>query len=106
MRQNAQEIEIAAWSHDFRGFVEKLNFAGSIGDAAVFLVSRNRRENDIRLLRGFGQKHFMNDQQRKLSAAEAERAKVSKWIGADDIERLELAGLRGVNHLRGRYAGF
>ena len=63
VRQDAQQIEIGARTHHFRGFVQQLNFAGGVGNRAVLFVGRGCGENDVRLVGGFRQKHFVHDQQ-------------------------------------------
>ena len=106
MRQNPQQIEVASRAHHFRGFVQKLNFAGSVGDAALFFVSRCRRENDVREFRRLRQKHFVNDQQFELAAPGSKRAKMRQRIRTHYVERFQLSILRCIHHGRRRQPRF
>src|SRR5258708_17659927 len=105
MRKNAQEIEIGARAHDFRAFAEELNFAGGIGDGAVFLVSGGGGENDVSDLGGVGHEHVVADGEFDLAASRAKRAEMRERVRAHDVERFELAGLRGFDDLRRGEAG-
>ena len=92
VRQNAEQIEVAARAHHFCRFVQQLDFAGRVRNAAVFFVSGGSGENDVGQLRGLRQEHFMDDQQLQLAAPRAERAEMRERIGAHNIKGFELSG--------------
>ena len=50
-----------------------LYFAGNVGDGAGLFVSRSRRQNDVGMLRGFGQEQILHDNER-LGGSECCRA--------------------------------
>ena len=99
MRQNAQQIEIGAWTHDLGSFVEQLNFSGSVGDRAVFFVGRGGGENNIGLLGGFRHEEFVDDEQFRFSTSIAKSPKMRERIRSDNVKRLQLAVLRSFDHL-------
>src|SRR6266566_2478802 len=68
MREDAQQIEIRARAHHFRGFTQKLDFARSVRDRAVFFIRGSGGEDDIRLLRGLRQEKLVSDKQLQLAA--------------------------------------
>src|SRR6516225_9721691 len=98
MRENAEQVEIAARAHDFSGFVEQLDFASGVGDAAVFFVGRGSREYDIGESRGFGEEQFVDDQEAEVAASCAGLRKMGERICADNIEAFKFAGLCGGDH--------
>ncbi len=63
VRQDAQQIEIAARALRVDGALRHLHFAGRVGQRAVFFVSGCRGQNHVRALRRFGQEHILHDEQ-------------------------------------------
>jgi hypothetical protein len=71
VREDAQQVKVAARAHDFGGLMQQLDFAGGVGDAAVFFVSRSGGEDHVGKLRGLGHEHFVNDEEAELAASGA-----------------------------------
>ncbi len=103
VRQDAQQVEVAARSHHLGGLMQQLNFAGRICDAAVLFVGRSGRKDNVGHLRGFRQKQLVNDQQPQVSATRAGFPEMREWIRSNHIQSLELSGLRRFDHLRRRH---
>ena len=63
MRQDANQIEIAAWALRIDRTVRHLHFAGRVGERAIFFVGGCRGQDNVGALRGFGQEHFVDHEQ-------------------------------------------
>ncbi len=63
VRKDADQIEIAPRTLRIDGTVSHLDFAGSVGESAIFFVSGGGGKNHVRALGGLGEEHVVHDEQ-------------------------------------------
>src|ERR1700691_74953 len=86
IRNNSQQVEVAARALRIDGPVRELHLTGSAGHRAVFFVGRNGREHNVGKLRSVSKEEVVNDEQ--FESAWAIRRFLRKrleWIRANDV---------------------
>ncbi len=91
-------FKIALRVGDLARLLHELQVAAGVGEGARLLVGVGRRQNDIGHERSLGQKHLLHHQER-IGQGEGINREAANGIRAHDIERLQLAALRGLDHL-------
>ena len=99
MRENANQIEIAAGPLRIDRATGHLHFTGGIRERAVFFVGGGGGENNVGALSGVGQEHIVNDEQVEARyAIGCRNTEGLDGIGANHVESVQLSSCCCVQH--------
>ena len=94
-------LEVGADAGAVGGLVDLLEVAVAVGDGAGFLVEVGGGEDDVGERGGLGEEHVLHDDEGVLERGGVD-AVAGDGVGADDVERGEIAGVRRRRTSRAR----